>query len=225
MLRAAMLLAMFRTFLVFLLGGLLIATAVITLFLIGHTVWLDCLDDNPTLTCGDALLFVVVSPLYGIGIAMALYFLPLIVGTALAVLGRAILGYVPLWYVMVILPVCVLAYNVVVSPQRRTAPAMGAPSDVLGHSAPYANLPTPHGYSMALLTDVLVASPSEAEAICRTCVTSRTGHVGGSGDFDNLVFSDLLRVLGGPAHAHPGDIDRATRCCAGRQSDAPEPTL
>jgi hypothetical protein len=111
MLGTTMLLAMLRTFLVFLLGGLLIATAVITLFLIGQTVWLDCLHDNSTLTCGDALLFVVVSPVYGIGIAMALYFLPIIVGTALAVLGRAILGYVPLWYVMAILPVCVLAYS------------------------------------------------------------------------------------------------------------------
>ena len=106
-----MLIAMFRTFLVFFLGGVLITTAVITLLLIGQYVWLDCLQDNPTHTCGDALLFVVVSPVYGIGIAMALYFLPIIVGTALAVFGRGFLGYVPLWYVMAILPVCALAYN------------------------------------------------------------------------------------------------------------------
>jgi len=110
-LETAMLIAIFRTFLVFFLGGLLIATVVITVVLIGRTVWLDSFHDNATLTCGDALLFVVVSPVYGIGIAMALYFLPLIVGTALAVLGRPILGCVPLWYVMAILPVCVLAYS------------------------------------------------------------------------------------------------------------------
>ena len=107
----AMLLAMFRTFLVFFLGGLLVATVGITLILIGQIVWLDCLHDSPTRTCGDALLFVVVSPVYGIEIAMALYCLPLIVGTAFAVLGRAILGYVPLWYVMAMLPFCVLAYS------------------------------------------------------------------------------------------------------------------
>ena len=68
----AMLLAMFRTFLVFFLGGLLVATVGITLILIGQIVWLDCLHDSPARTCGDALLFVVVSPVYGIGIAMAL---------------------------------------------------------------------------------------------------------------------------------------------------------
>ena len=106
-----MMLGLFRTFLVFFLGGLLIVTAVITLVLISDIVWLDCLHDNPTRTCGDASLFVVVSPVYGIGIAIALYFLPLIVGTALAVLGRAILGYVPLWYVIAILPFCLLAYG------------------------------------------------------------------------------------------------------------------
>jgi hypothetical protein len=67
----------------------LVATVVITLILIGQIVWLDCLFDSSTRTCGDALLFVVISPIYGIGIAMALYFLPLIVGTAFAVLGSA----------------------------------------------------------------------------------------------------------------------------------------
>ncbi len=106
-----MLIAVFRTFLVFFLGGILIATAVISLSLIGQYVWLDCLHDNPTRTCGDSLLFVVVSPVYGIVIAMGLYFLPIIVGTALAVFGRAIFGYVPLWYVTAILPVCALAYS------------------------------------------------------------------------------------------------------------------
>ena len=105
----AMLLAMFRTFLVF--PRWTIGRYRITLILIGQIVWLDCLHDSPTRTCGDALLLVVVSPVYGIEIAMALYCLPLIVGTAFAVLGRAILGYVPLWYVMAMLPFCVLAYS------------------------------------------------------------------------------------------------------------------
>jgi hypothetical protein len=87
------------------------ATAVISLYLDGGIVWLDCLHDNPNHTCGDALLFVAVSPFYGIMIGMAVSFLPLIVGAALAVLGRAVFRYVPLWYVLAILPACVLAYS------------------------------------------------------------------------------------------------------------------
>ena len=33
------------------------------------------------------------------------------VGAALAVVGRAVFRYVPLWYLMIILAVCVLAYR------------------------------------------------------------------------------------------------------------------
>ena len=90
--------------------------AVISLFLVGGIVWLDCLHDNPNHTCADALLFVAVSPFYGITIGMAVNLLPLIVGAALAVLGRAVFRYVPLWYVMVILPACILAYKTQGSP-------------------------------------------------------------------------------------------------------------
>src|SRR5215470_12157239 len=63
--------------------------AVISLFLIGGIVWLDCLHDNPNHTCGDALFFIAVSPFYGITIGMVVNFLPLIVGAALAVIGTA----------------------------------------------------------------------------------------------------------------------------------------
>ena len=111
-----MLIALFRTFLVFFVGGLLMTTAVISLFLIGGIVWLDCLHDNPNHTCGDALNFVAVSPFYGIIIGMLVNFLPLMVGAALAVLGRAVFRYVPLWYLMTILAACVLAYRAQGSP-------------------------------------------------------------------------------------------------------------
>ena len=111
-----MLIALFRTFLIFFLGGLLMTTAVISLFLIGGIVWLDCLHDDPNHTCGDALFFIVMSPFYGIIIGMMVNFLPLIVGAALAVLGRAVFRYVPLWYVMTILAACVLAYRAQGSP-------------------------------------------------------------------------------------------------------------
>ena len=111
-----MLIALFRTFLVFFVGGLLMTTAVISLFLIGGIVWLDCLHDNPNHTCGDALFFVAVSPFYGIIIGMLVNFLPLMVGAALAVLGRAVFRYVPLWYLMAILAACVLAYRAQGSP-------------------------------------------------------------------------------------------------------------
>ena len=111
-----MLIALFRAFLVFFVGGLLMTTAVISLFLIGGIVWLDCLHDNPNHTCGDALFFVAVSPFYGIIIGMLVNFLPLMVGAALAVLGRAVFRYVPLWYLMTILAACVLAYRAQGSP-------------------------------------------------------------------------------------------------------------
>ena len=101
-----MLIAMLRTFLVFFVGGLLMTATVICLLMIGETVWRHCLHDNCNLTCGDALLFAAVSPVYAIGVGMALNFLPLIVGATLAVLGRAVFRYVPLWYVMAILPAC-----------------------------------------------------------------------------------------------------------------------
>ena len=55
---------------------------------------------------------------------------------------------------------------------------------------------------MAILTDVLVASPFEAEAICRYS----GGHFENwpcwqAKGFDSLIFSDLLRALGAEADA------------------------
>jgi hypothetical protein len=109
--RLAMLLAMLRTYLVFFIGGLLTTAAAVSLLLIGGILWMDCVHDNPNHTCGDALLFVAVSPVYGVMIGMAVYFLPLIVGAALAVFGRAVFRCVPLWYLIAILPACFLAYS------------------------------------------------------------------------------------------------------------------
>jgi hypothetical protein len=54
--------AMLQTFLVFFVGGLLRATAVISLALSGGIIWFDCLHDNPGHVCGDALLFTAISP-------------------------------------------------------------------------------------------------------------------------------------------------------------------
>jgi hypothetical protein len=106
----------FRTFLIFFVGGLFMTAAVISLFLSGGIVWLDCLHDHPNHTCADALLFAAVSPLYGVIIGMAVNFMPLMVGAALAVLARAVFRHVPLWYLMAVLPACVLAYRAQGSP-------------------------------------------------------------------------------------------------------------
>jgi hypothetical protein len=102
--------ALVRTFLIFFIGGLLLTTAAISLFLIGEMVGLHCVGDNPRQTCGDALFFAAASPFYGIVIGIGVNFLPLVVGAALAVLGRKVFRRLPLWYVMAILPACVLAY-------------------------------------------------------------------------------------------------------------------
>ena len=104
--------AMVRTFLIFFVGGLLLTTAAISLFTIGNAVWLHCLNNDPYQTCGDALFFAAASPFYGLVIGIGLNFLPLFVGAILAVIGRAIFRSVPLWYVLLILPACALAYVV-----------------------------------------------------------------------------------------------------------------
>jgi hypothetical protein len=54
---------------------------------------------------------------------------------------------------------------------------------------------------MALLTDVLVASSSEAEAICKTSRHFERWPCWQSKGVDNLVFSDLVRALGAEADA------------------------
>jgi hypothetical protein len=102
--------ALIRTFLIFFAGGLLLTAAAISIFLIGNMVWLQCLHDDPTQTCGDALFYGAASPIYGIIIGMGLNFLPLAVGALLAVLGRAFFRRLPFWYVIAILPACALAY-------------------------------------------------------------------------------------------------------------------
>ena len=64
-----------RTFLVFFVGGVLLATAVISAVMMGTAIWVDCFDDEPLHFCGDGLLLAAVMPFYSIVIAM---FLPLI---------------------------------------------------------------------------------------------------------------------------------------------------
>jgi hypothetical protein len=102
--------SLIRTFLIFFAGGLLLTAAAISIFLIGSMVWLQCLHDDPRLTCGDALFYGAASPIYGVIIGMGLNFLPLAVAAFLAVTGRAFFRRLPLWYVIAILPACALAY-------------------------------------------------------------------------------------------------------------------
>jgi hypothetical protein len=108
--------AMLRTFLMFFAGGLLTATAVISAVLSGGIIWLDCLHDNPGHVCGDALMFAAISPFYGLLLGMLVGFLPILVGAALAVLGRVFFRHIPPWYVIAMLPACVLAYAAQGSP-------------------------------------------------------------------------------------------------------------
>ena len=102
--------ALIRTFLIFFVGGLSLTAAAISIFLIGNMVWLQCLHDDPILTCGDALFYGAASPIYGVIIGMGVNFLPLAVGAVLAVTGRAFFRRLPLWYLIAILPACALAY-------------------------------------------------------------------------------------------------------------------
>jgi len=102
--------SLFRTFLVFLLGGLALTTAAVSIFFVGGLVWHHCFLDSPNPSCADTLFYAGAFPLYGLVIALGLNFLPLVVGAVLAVLGRVFFRRVPLWYLLVILPGCVLAY-------------------------------------------------------------------------------------------------------------------
>jgi hypothetical protein len=108
--------AMLRTFLVFFVGGLLTATAVISAAMSGGIIWLDCLHDSPGHVCGDALLFTAISPFYGLLLGMFVGFFPIFVGAVLAVAGRAYFRRIPVWYVVAMLPACVLAYAAQGSP-------------------------------------------------------------------------------------------------------------
>jgi hypothetical protein len=99
-----------RMFLLFFIGPWLIAAAAVACVLVGTAIWSDCLHDSPGHVCGDALLFVLIAPFYSIGFAMSVWFMPMVVGALLAVLGGAIFGRVPAWYAMAVLPVCALAY-------------------------------------------------------------------------------------------------------------------
>jgi hypothetical protein len=105
-----------RTFQAFFIGGVLIAATAISLVMSGGIIWLDCLHDNPGHVCGDALLFAAMSPIYGLLLGMFVGFLPIFVGAVLAVLGRALLHRIPLWYVIAMLPACVLVYAAQGSP-------------------------------------------------------------------------------------------------------------
>src|SRR5262249_56734667 len=89
--------ALLRTFLVFFVGGLLLTAAVITLFLIGDSVWRDCLQDNPADACADALFVAATSPIYGLVLGMGLNFLPLLVAAGLAVPCPAIFPRTAPW--------------------------------------------------------------------------------------------------------------------------------
>ncbi|MBO0753345.1 MAG: hypothetical protein J2P53_14600 [Bradyrhizobiaceae bacterium] len=111
-----------RTFLAFFLGGLLLATVVISLVMSGSMIWAGCFHDDPGYLCGDALLFAAVTPFYGVVFAMFAGFLSLLAGAVLAAVGRAVLGHVPLWYAMVSLPLCLLAYYVQGAPWFEDGP-------------------------------------------------------------------------------------------------------
>jgi hypothetical protein len=72
---------------------------------------------------------------------------------------------------------------------------------------------------MALLTDVLVASSSEAEAICRDLRHFEKWPCWQSKGVDNMVFSDLLRALGAEADATA--LARADRLIYREREDGP----
>jgi hypothetical protein len=106
------LIAMLRTFLVFFVGGVLLATAAISIVMGGGVIWMDCFHDNPGHVCGDAILLAIVTPFYSLVLATFIGFTPLVAGAVLAVAGRAFFRCVPLWYAMALLPVCLLVYLV-----------------------------------------------------------------------------------------------------------------
>jgi hypothetical protein len=94
---------MSRTFWIFLLGGFVIAVAVISLeFAIVDAVFYV----NPHHTNLVEVMFL--APLF-FSVYGLLFVLPvLLLGAGLATLGRAALGHLPIWLLIFILPICVL---------------------------------------------------------------------------------------------------------------------
>jgi hypothetical protein len=98
----------FKTFWIFLGGGFLIMTAMMSFWLISEVIRIDFLRDNPHRTREHALLLAVLSPLYGAFFVLFLKLLPLLAGAALAAVGRAIFRTLPFWYLILTLAVCLL---------------------------------------------------------------------------------------------------------------------
>jgi hypothetical protein len=100
--------AIIRTFLVFFGGGLLMTAAVIGVFSLVEDVRLLCFEGNAGYSCGNVIWIALATPFAAIMVAMTANLLPLIAGPLLAALGRGIFHRVPVWYLPVILAVCVL---------------------------------------------------------------------------------------------------------------------
>jgi len=98
----------FRTFWIFLGGGFLIMTAMMSFWLISEVIRIDFLNNNPHRTREHALLLAVLSPLYGASFVLILKLLPLLAGAVLAAAGQAIFRSLPLWYLILTLAVCLL---------------------------------------------------------------------------------------------------------------------
>lgn len=117
--------AALRTFLVFFVGGIILGVAVGTLVLGFQVLRAGCLAAIPGAACGDAVLVALTLWVPATGAVFGLAFAPLLAGAVLAAVGRRFLDGVPLWYVMAVLPLCVLAYLGVGAPWIAAVPLAG----------------------------------------------------------------------------------------------------
>ena len=91
-----------RTFWIFLLGGYVITVAILSLATIGGWAFYD----NPH---GSNLIEVAVVALLLASLGGLVFLLPaVLLGAGLATLCHAVLGYLPIWLLIFILPICVL---------------------------------------------------------------------------------------------------------------------
>jgi hypothetical protein len=93
----------------FLFGGFLITVVTFSLYVAGDTVYTDYIRHNPNRTYRETMQTLYVSPFAGFFLSLWNMPLALITGTVSAMIGFRILGRLPFWYLLVMLPLCAVA--------------------------------------------------------------------------------------------------------------------
>lgn len=97
-----------RTFIVFLVGGLILSVAENVIILVWDILWIDFINYNPYRSQTHALYLIAQSPIDALIVSLY-YSPPLIIGASIAVISHGIWGRVPFFSLIIMLPFCAYA--------------------------------------------------------------------------------------------------------------------